>query len=221
MQKKGGGARNITGQLKAVLSIAVLYAAAVIFISDGTPTGARIMNNKSAITSTVGFMCLGLTGWLLSMPHAGWFDKLYGHGSAMMLPLAIILGVMGILAYLNERTLDAVIFFGGAGLFWSGHVYLTTSSSTPDPGPYTAWYLFIWAVYFCYVWLGSFRSGLTRLLFLLGLWLTLLALAIGEYTSLHSFTVLGGYLGLITSIIAAITSADAVIRREPNRSIAG
>jgi succinate-acetate transporter protein len=100
-------------------------------------------------------------------------------------------------------------------------VYLSTSSGTPDPGPYTGWYLFIWAIYFCYVWFGSFNAGLARLLFLLGLWLTLLALAIGEYFSVHSFTVLGGYLGLITSIIAAITSAGAVNRREQPRSIAG
>lgn len=169
------------------------------------------MNNKAVITSTVGYMCLALTGWMLSMPNAGWFDKLYGHGFAMMLAMAFILGVMGILAFLNERTLDAVIFFGGAGLFWSGHVYLTSASSTADPGHYSGWYFFIWAVYFCYVWFGSFRAGLERMLFLLGLWLTLLALAIGEWSDSHFFTVLGGYLGLATSILAGITSAIAVI----------
>jgi hypothetical protein len=49
------------------------------------------------------------------------------------------------------------------------------------------------------------------MLFLLGLWLTLLALAIGDWIGSHGITVLGGYLGLITSILAAITSAMAVI----------
>jgi uncharacterized protein len=171
------------------------------------------MNNKAVITSTVGYMCLALTGWMLSMSNAGWFDKLYEHGAAMMFPLALVLGVMGILAFLNERTLDAVIFFGGAGLFWSGHVYRTalTATSAADPGHYSAWYFFIWAVFFCYVWFGSFKAGIERLLFLLGLWLTLLALAIGDWGDLHLFTVLGGYLGLATAILAAITSAMAVI----------
>jgi hypothetical protein len=171
------------------------------------------MNNKAVITSTVGYMCLALTGWMLSMSNAGWFDKLYGHGAAMMLPLALVLGVMGILAFLNERTLDAVIFFGGAGLFWSGHVYRTalTATGVADPGHYSGWYFFIWAVFFCYVWFGSFKAGIERLLFLLGLWLTLLALAIGEWGGLHLFNVLGGYLGLATAILAAITSAFAVI----------
>jgi uncharacterized protein len=170
------------------------------------------MNNKAVITSTVGYMCLALTGWMLSMPHAGWFDKLYGHGAAMMLPLAFILVVMGILAFTNEQVLDAVIFFGGAGLFWSGHVYLhAMTADATDPAPYTGWYWFIWAVFFCYVWFGSLRAGILRLLFLLGLWLTLLALAVGEWAGLHGLLVLGGYLGLITSIIAAIVSALAVI----------
>jgi uncharacterized protein len=171
------------------------------------------MNNKAAITSTVGYMCLALTGWMLSMPNAGWFDRLYGHGFAMMLALAFVLGVMGILAFLNERSLDAIIFFGGTGLFWSGHVYLASAASAnaADPSHYSGWYFFIWAIYFCYVWFGSFKAGIERLLFLLGLWLTLLALAIGDWGATRAFTVLGGYLGLATSILAAIISAMAVI----------
>lgn len=173
------------------------------------------MSNKAVTTSTIGYMCLALTGWMLSMPHAGWFDKLYGHGVAMMLPLALILVVMGILAFVNEQVLDAIIFFGGAGLFWSGHAYLRSlvvgSEGGADPAHYTGWYWFIWAIFFCYVWFGSFRAGMLRLLFLLGLWLTLLALAIGEWTGFHSIFVLGGYLGLITSIIAGIVSAVAII----------
>ncbi|MGH7071390.1 MAG: hypothetical protein ACREFO_15440 [Acetobacteraceae bacterium] len=62
-----------------------------------------------------------------------------------------------------------------------------------------------------FVWLGSFKAGLIRMLFLLGLWLTLLALAVGEWTVLHGITMLGGYLGLVTAILAAIVSAKAVI----------
>jgi uncharacterized protein len=173
------------------------------------------MSNKSVITATVGYMSLGLTGWMLSMPNAGWFTlATYGHGEAMLLPLAAILGVMGILAFLHDGALDGVIFFGGAGLFWSDHVYHQGLSVTTaaDPGSYVGWYFFVWAVFFCYVWFGSFKAGAARMLFLLGLWLTLLALAIGHWTG-HGFVVLGGYIGLATAILAVITSANAVICR--------
>lgn len=160
------------------------------------------------------------------MPNASWFAKAYGYGDAMLYPLAVVLAVMGILSFLQGRALDAIIFFGGAGLFWTDYLHVTAANPAgiADPPSYAGWYAFIWAVFFCYVWLGSFKSGVIRFLFLLGLWLTLLALAIGNWGSLHSIVILGGYLGLITSILAAIASAFDVITfgmkvGDPNREI--
>lgn len=180
-------------------------------VDRSTRNPKKPMNAKSVITTTVGYMCLGLTGWMLSMPRAGWFPQPeYAHGTAMLFPLSIVLVVMGILAFLREGALDGVIFFGGSGFFWSIQAFRQTASAA-DPGSYTGWYYFVWAVFFCYVWLGSFKAGVSRTLFLLGLWLTLLALAIGAWAGSHRFDVLGGYLGLATAILAAITSAAAVI----------
>ena len=85
------------------------------------------------------------------------------------------------------------------------------SGQAMDPGSYTGWFYFIWAVFFAYVWVGSFKAGIVRMLFLLGLWLTLLALAIAMWFGLAGFAMLGGYLGLITAILAAIVSAMTVI----------
>lgn len=172
------------------------------------------MNSRSVITTTVGYMCLALAGWLVSMPNAAWFDRpAYGYGLALVLPLAAIVGVMGILAFIHEGALNSIIFFGGAGLYWSHHAYhRATLPAAADPGSYAGWYFFVWAVFFCYVWIGSLRAGVIRMLFLLGLWLTLLALAIGHWASSHGITVLGGYLGLATAILAAIESAKTVIR---------
>jgi succinate-acetate transporter protein len=183
--------------------------------------------SKSVATTTIGYMCLALTGWMISMPNASWFSRSYSYGDGMLYPLAIVLAIMGILSFFQGRGLDAIIFFGGTGLFWSNYVHLTAANNAGivDPPSYAGWYVFIWAVFFCYVWLGSFKSGIIRFLFLLGLWLTLLALAIGNWGSLHGITILGGYLGLITSILAAIVSAFEVISYgrkfgDPNRDAA-
>jgi len=166
------------------------------------------MNNKTVVTSTIGYMCLALVGWMISVPNAGWYGAT-GHGMAMMFPLAVVLGVMGILAFQRGRTLDAIIFFGGAGLFWANHML---GMGAGEPGSYMGWYDFVWAAFFCWVWVGSFKAGMVRFLFLLGLWLTLLAQAIGSWGDMHWFMVLSGYLGLITSILAAIVSANEIIR---------
>ena len=147
------------------------------------------------------------------MPTAGWFAQIYPHGLTIMTALAILLVVMGILTFVHGRTLDCIIFFGGAGFFWSAHLYgmAVEPGSAAEPGSYGGWYFFVWALFFAWVWVGSFKAERQRMLFLLGLWLTLLALAIGEWTGVHGFTLAGGYLGLITSILAAITSAIEVI----------
>jgi succinate-acetate transporter protein len=180
------------------------------------------MNNRSVSTATIGFMCLALAGWMISMPAAGWFEKVYPHGIAITASLAILLVIMGILAFVHGRALDCIIFFGGAGFFWSAHLYgmAGAQGGAAEPGSYGGWYFFVWTLFFAWVWLGSFKAELQRMLFLLGLWLTLLALAIGQWTGIHGFTLAGGYLGLITSILAAITSAVEVIGhgrdRQPN-----
>ena len=171
------------------------------------------MNNKSVSTATIGFMSWALGGWMVSMPTAGWFERTYPHGFANLSALAILLVIMGILASLRGRALDSIIFFGGAGLFWGSYNFQLTAGAggVQEPGSYAGWYFFVWTLFFAWVWLGSFRAEVQRMLFLLGLWLTLLALAIGAWTSIRGFTVLGGYLGLATSILAAITSALEVI----------
>jgi succinate-acetate transporter protein len=144
------------------------------------------------------------------MTHAAWYPRYFGHGIALAYPLAIVLGVMGILSFVESRALDSIIFFGGTGLLWSAHI-IASSAITADPLSYSGWYCFIWSLFFCYVWLGSFRSGIVRMLYLLGLWLTMLALAIGNWGNVHAIILIGGYLGLITAILAAITSATTII----------
>ncbi len=168
-------------------------------------------NSRATVTTTVGYMCIALTGWMISMSNAAWFSDVYQHGMALMHTLAIVLAVIGILTYLGNRGLDAIVFFGVAGLLWADYLAAGMNSGAMEPHSYTGWYAFVWAVFFCYVWLGSFKSGMLRMLFLLGLWLTLLALAIGEWGSLNALVLVGGYLGLITSVLAALTSAQAAI----------
>lgn len=147
------------------------------------------------------------------MSSVGWFAAPYAHGLALLAPLSILMGVMGILCFIDLQALDAVIFFGGAGLFWSERAAFVTLSATggAEPASYAGWYAIVWAVYFFCLWLGAFRQEVVRMLFLFGTWLTLLAVAIGFWGPWHVFMLIGGYLGLITAVLAAIVSARAII----------
>lgn len=181
--------------------------------------------SKSVTTTTVGYLCIALSGWIFNMTNAAWFSKFYAGGVALLYPFAIILAVMGILAFLQNRALDAIVFFGMAGLNWWIYGLLSSSAGATEPQSYGGWLAFLVAVLWCYVWFGSFKSGILRMLFLLGLWLGPLAFALGDWSGLHWFIIVGAYLGLVTSILAGIISAMAVITHgrsgDPNQEAAG
>lgn len=165
------------------------------------------MKSKSVVTSTVGYMCLGVVIWMNNMAAAGWFGSVSAHATALVYPLAIILAVMGILAYLSDSTLDAVIFFVGTAYMMSQH-YM--AGAAMDPSGVVGWSGLVWAVVICYIWLGSFKAGTPRMLFLLAGWLSFLSAAIGAWTAVHFFDVLAGYLGLVAGVLALIVSANAI-----------
>jgi uncharacterized protein len=169
-------------------------------------------NGKGVAISTVGYMCLAASGWMISMTYADWFSKQFG--MALLYPVAIVLGVMGILSFFESRVLDAVVFLGGATLLGSACAYNATGQGArmSDPTTYLGWFAIVWAVIFAYIWVGSYKSGITRMLFLLGAWLTMLALAIGGWSGGKDWVILAGYLGLITSILAGVASASEIIR---------
>ena len=169
-------------------------------------------DNRCVTTSTVGYMCLAFVSWMLSMTDAGWYRAAYPHGFDLLVPFAILLAIMGILAHLHSRSLDAIVFFGSSGLMVASHsAGLAVMGGATEPASYMGWFSVLWAIFYGYVWLGSFRAGLPRQLFLLSISLTFLAMAVYGWTAHAIFVVVSGYLGLITAIIAVIVSASDVI----------
>lgn len=169
------------------------------------------LNNRCVTTSTVGYMALALTGWMLSMTSAGWYGQFYLPGTALMLPFALLLAIIGILAYLHGRSLDSIAFFAFGVLFTAAHSNMAMVGASGAPMSYIGWFWIVWTVFFAYLWLGSFRAGLPRQLFFLGISLTFLAKALYGWTDARVLELISGYLGLISSVIAAIISASDVI----------
>ncbi len=168
--------------------------------------------SRATIVATVGFMCLGLMFWIINITLTGWFDKIYPAGIATLI-LSMVLLIIAILAFVEQRTLDAVIFFGGAGLLGSLHAGLTATGTAAGSTPmhYEGWVAFVWAVYFFYVWLAALKADLVRMLFLLGAWLWLLGGALTNWGLGHLIGLIGAYIGLATAILAVIVSASAII----------
>jgi len=165
------------------------------------------MNNKSVVLTTIGFMCIGLTVWMLNLVSAGWVTGSTMYGMAMDFALgSVVLGVIAILTFFHGRTLDAIIFFSVAGYFWT----MQHAGGSDSPGT-VGWFWLLWAVFAFYVWLGSFKAGWARSLFLLAAWISLLAGCLLSWTGMGFFNTIGGYLGLIAGLVALHISVAEVL----------
>lgn len=183
------------------------------------------MSNRLANPSSLGFAGFAITLWMVSMINAGWFGTTTPHNMNLMLAFTFggtAMALAGLMEYLRGRTLDMFLFlaFGAFWWAWALHSHGAATQAMPaTAGGYVGWFFLVWAVVAFYIWIASFRDGTARLLFTLGLWLTFLALAIADWSAASGFTVLGGYLGLITAIIGGYISAADVINTSFERVI--
>lgn len=166
---------------------------------------------RGVASSTVGYMLVAISGWMLSMSPARWYTNTVG--VSFLMALAIVLAVMGILAFVADRGLDSIVFFGASAILGTVFAYegMVATTRVAQPLTYMGWFSCMWAIYFGCTWIGSLRSGATRSAFLGGLTLTLIVLAIGGWTGVGGWLVAGGYLGLITSLLAFITAGSEII----------
>lgn len=175
--------------------------------------------------STVGYMFVAIATWMLSMSSARWYTNTLG--VSFLISMGIVLAIMGILAFVADRGLDAVVFFGGAAVLGTIFAYegVVATTHLAQPLTYVGWFAAMWAIYYGCTWIGSLRSGATRSAFLLGSWLTFIVLAIGAWTGVGGWMVAGGYLGLITAVLAFVTAGSEIIHygvlANPNAEITG
>ncbi|HEX5353242.1 MAG TPA: acetate uptake transporter [Rhodanobacteraceae bacterium] len=169
---------------------------------------------KPANTSTLGYAVFALTLWMNSMIPAGWFAPA---GATLALLLAVVLGgcvlaLAGIGQYMRGDTLDTVLFLSFAGYWWVAALaqHMPTNMPGPTPG-FVGWYYIVWAFLAFCIWLAACKNGVARMLFTLGLWLSLLAFALANWTHLAALMVLGGYLGLVTAVLGIYIAAAEVI----------
>lgn len=177
--------------------------------------------NKTANASTLGYAAFALTLWMVSMIHAGWFSPAERPADLM---LAVSLGgsamaIAGVLAWFRGHTTQMLLFLGFGAFWWAWALNAHATAGAAPTAGYAGWYFVVWAVLAFGIWLASFREGAARMLFTLGLWLTLLALALGGWTRLDGFTIAGGYLGLASAVIAMYTVFADIINESRGHSV--
>jgi succinate-acetate transporter protein len=176
----------------------------------------------------LGLAGFALTTVLLSAVNAGRI----GTGGEVFVGMALFYGglgqfMAGMWEFRNNNTFGATAF-SSYGAFWMGVGALFVIDTFAPAGKTMlgadglTWFFLCWAVFTGYMFVASLRvSGAVALVFLL-LTLTFFALWIGAGTRQaagHSWTAVGGWLGIATALVAFYTSFALVTNKTWGREV--
>ena len=165
--------------------------------------------------AALGLGAFALTTFVLSVINAGLVP---GKVEPVVLGLALFYGgtaqfAAGLWEFANRNVFGATAFCS-YGAFWLSFWFLVqfNAASLPagDAGKGVGLYLLAWAIFTAYMTVGAWRVSMAVFGVFVALTLTFIALAIGEFSGSSALTMLGGWLGIVTALIAWYTSLAVV-----------
>jgi succinate-acetate transporter protein len=181
-----------------------------------TPTPAL------ANPAPLGLMGFGMTTVLLNIHNAGFFGQ-----DVMVLAMGIFYGglaqiVAGIMEFRKGNTFGLTAFTS-YGLFWLSLVFIILGEKhgwfAHDPA-FLGWYLFMWGVFTCAMWVGTWGKNRAIQFVFLSLTVLFWLLAIG-----HWFPVAGwfrqatGIEGIICGLSAIYLAVAEVLNEARGRAV--
>lgn len=169
-----------------------------------TSSASSLMANPAPL----GLCGFALTTFVLSAANAGLFT-----GATIVIGLALFYGGLGqLLAGMWEfragNTFGATAFTS-YGAFWLA-VGVTLQWKLIPNGAAFGFFLLGWTIFTAIMFLGTLRANMALILVFAALTLTFLALTIGAFGA-ASFTTIGGYLGIITALLAWYTALAGIL----------
>jgi succinate-acetate transporter protein len=173
----------------------------------------------------LGLAAFAMTTFVLSVFNAGIISD--AKLEAVVLPLALFYGGLGQLLagmweFRKANTFGALAFtsFGAFWLSFAAYVkFVAPTLPATDVNKATGLYLLAWTIFTAYMTIAAMRVNLAVLGVFVALTLTFLALTIGELSTTTSITKVGGWLGLITAVIAWYASFAGVTNATWRRTV--
>jgi len=111
------------------------------------------------------------------------------------------------------------VAFCSYGAFWWAFALFVHFFAAGVPAAFVGWWLFMWGVFTFIMWLGSLALNRAVQLIFLALWITFFLLAAGEWTANAGLHAAGGYVGLLTAVLAFYLAAADVINETHGRTM--
>jgi succinate-acetate transporter protein len=166
----------------------------------------------------LGLGAFALTTFVLSFSSTGWIP---GAGGSV-LGLALFYGgigqvIAGIWEFANKNTFGGTAFVS-FGSFWLAYWFLATSGNKVD-APGVGIFLLAWAIFTLYMTIAALKTNAVILAVLIALTLTFLLLALGAFATSATLDHIGGYLGVITALLAWYGSFAIVVNSTNKRAV--
>ena len=163
----------------------------------------------AANPAPLGLCAFALTTFVLSSANAGLFT-----GAAVVIGAAYFYGglaqlLAGMWEFRAGNTFGATAF-SSYGAFWLATAVLLQFKLIPNDTAF-GFFLLGWTIFTGLMFLGTLRTNLALMGVFFFLFLTFLVLAIGALGAGPALTVLGGWLGIITAIIAWYTALAGLL----------
>ncbi len=173
---------------------------------------------RFADPAALGLGAFALTTFVLSFANSGWVP---GAGGAV-LGLALFYGgigqvIAGVWEFANKNTFGATAFTS-YGLFWMAAWFLNVSGFKVDSGGVGVFFL-AWAIFTLYMTFAAIKTNLIILLVFIALTLTFIFLALGQFANSLPLGHIGGYLGIVTALLAFYGSFATVMNNTWKRVV--
>lgn len=174
---------------------------------DEGELGLQVANPKA-----LGFGVFAILVWMYSMIWAGWFPQdVFGSGTALdVATLATYaLLVAALASFLRGESWHAVFFMFWSALAWSVQVQAGEGGAEA----FRAWFYLTIAVFHLFLAGGAFQDqelGAGRALVAVGAVLAVLGFALAGWGLGGIFGMIGGYIGLITALLAFWIAATEI-----------
>ncbi len=157
----------------------------------------------------LGLSAFALTTFVLSAANAGLFT-----GAEIVIGLALFYGglaqlLAGMWEFRTGNTFGATAF-SSYGAFWLAVAAMLQLKLIPN-GTAFGFFLLGWTIFTGIMLIGTLRSNLALIGVFLFLFLTFLVLAIGAFAGSTGITAVGGWLGIITALVAWYTALAGLL----------
>jgi succinate-acetate transporter protein len=173
----------------------------------------------------LGLAGFAMTTFVLSCFNAGFFGS-KSPLEAVVLPLALFYGglaqlLAGMWEFRKSNTFGAVAFtsYGAFWLSFAAYVKFVAPGLGAGAGSATGLYLLGWTIFTGYMTVASLGVSRAVAAVFVALFLTFLLLTVGAFLGSAGISVIGGYLGLVTAVLAWYASFAGVINATWKRTV--